>query len=167
VIVSNLFLFLANGELNGTGFWLIDTSTSDEPLSENKSLLECHRKELIGQKSAEEIIYAINLNLNNLYDDLNKEGYKIEKPVKGISYSLPLTLLEKFFDFWLERYKKPSEWETCLGLLKIKQRFPLTSIISSSGIKGNVKEWAPRIENLHKYRPDSFNPTKVNEPMWK
>ena len=167
MIDSNLFLYLASGELNGHGFWIIDTSLSESPLMEKKYLLDCHRKELIGAESAKEIIYAINLNLNNIYNDLTKEGYKIDKPIKGISFSFPLTLLENIFDFWIERYKEPHEWESCLGLLKIKQRLPLTSMIDSNCIMGNAKEWAPQIEILHKYRPNNKNQINIKKPMWK
>ena len=167
MIETNLFLYLASGELNGDGFWIIDTTSSESPLIEKKYLLDCHRKELIGGESAKEIISAINLNLNNIYNDLIKEGYKIEKPVKGISFSYPLDLLENIFDFWFEIYKDPLAWETCLGLLKIKQRFPLSSLIMSNGIRGNAKEWAPKIESLHKYRPYYQNPKSIKKPMWK
>ena len=106
---SNLFLYLASGEINGNGFWLIDTTLNDSPVKEKSFLLDCHRKELVGQDSAKEIIYAINLNINNILKDLNKGGYKIEEPIKGISFSFPLTLLENIFDFWIERYKDPLE----------------------------------------------------------
>ena len=167
MIDSNLFLYLASGELNGHGFWIIDTSLNESPLMENKYLLDCHRKELIGAESAKEVTYAINLNLNNIYNELTKEGYNIDIPIKGISFSFPLTLLENIFDFWIERYKKPDEWESCLGLLKIKQRFPLTSIINSDAIKGNAKEWAPKIEKLHNYRPNNKNQIDIKTPMWK
>mgnify|MGYP001469980678 CR=1 FL=1 len=167
MVVSNIFLYLASGELNGNGFWIIDTTLYDSPLIEKNYLLDCHRKELVGEESAKEIIYAINLNLSNIFNQLIKEGYKIEKPIKGIPFSFPLSLLEKIFDFWFERYKKPSEWDTCLGLLKIKQRFSLTSIIKSKGIKGNAREWAPEIENLHCYRPDTNNQINIKKPMWK
>ena len=167
MIVSNLYLYLASGELNGNGFWIIDTSLNESPLIEKKYLLDCHRKELIGAKSSREIINAINLNINNLSNELINEGYKIDKPIKGISFSFPLTLLENIFDFWIDRYKEPLEWETCLGLLKIKQRYPLTLMINSKGIKGNAKEWAPKIERLHSYRPESNNQINVKKPMWK
>jgi len=167
VKVSNQFLYLASGELNGNGFWIIDTTLSESPLLDNDFLLDCHRKELIGKESANDIINAINLNINNLQKDILIEGYKIEKPIRGISFSFPLTLLENIFDFWFERYKDPSEWEACLGLLKIKQRHSLRTLIMSNGIKGNAKEWAPRIEKLHKYRPNTNNQTNRIKPMWK
>ena len=64
-----LFLFLASGVSNGEGFWLIGTKTSDTKILDDKNLLECHRKELIGEESANDIIEAINLNLDNLIND--------------------------------------------------------------------------------------------------
>ena len=167
MIGSNLYLYLASGELNGNGFWIIDTTLSESPLIEKDYLLDCHRKELVGEESAKDIMYAIDLNISNILKELLKQGYKIEKPLKGIPFSFPLTLLENIFDFWIERYKEPLEWETCIGLLKIKQRYSLKSMISSNGIKGNAKEWAPKIESLHFYRPDTNKHNPIKKPMWK
>ena len=165
---TNLFLILASGEINGNGYWLIDTTFNDTPTNYDKNLIECHRKELIGKESAEMILFAIFLNLNNINDDLKREGFVIDNPPKGISFSFPLNILENIFDFWLELYKDKDSWETCLGLLKIKKRNLLTSLISSDVLKGSAKEWAPRIEELHKYRPESNRTKKkINEPMWK
>jgi len=165
---TNLFLILASGEINGIGYWLIDTTFNDVPTNYDKNLIECHRKELIGKESAEMILFAIFLNLKNINDDLKREGFVIDNPPKGISFSFPLNILENIFDFWLELYKDKDSWETCLGLLKIKKRNLLTSLISSDVLKGSAKEWAPRIEELHKYRPESNRTMKkINEPMWK
>ena len=165
---KSLFLILASGEINGLGFWLIDTTANDTPTSDNNNLIECHRKELIGEESAKMILFAIFLNINNLKDDLKREGYEIDTPPEGISFNFPLDILEKIFDFWLEIYKDKNSWETCLGLLKIKKRNLLKSLIKSDVLKGSAKEWAPRIEELHKYRPElNIEQKKNNEPMWK
>ena len=165
---TNLFLILASGEINGNGYWLIDTTFNDTPTNDDKNLIECHRKELIGKESAEMILFAIFLNLSNINDDLKREGYVIDNPPKGISFSFPLNILENIFDFWLELYKDKNSWETCLGLLKIKKRNLLESLIISNVLKGSAKEWAPRIEELHKYRPElNRKKKKINEPMWK
>ena len=165
---KNLFLILASAEINGIGYWLIDTTVNDNPANDNNELIECHRKELIGEESAKMILLAIFLNINNIYDNLKREGFVIDKPPKGISFSLPLDILENIFDFWLELYKDKNSWETCIGLLKIKKRNLLECLISSDALKGNAKEWAPRIQELHKYRPESNRKKKnINEPMWK
>ena len=165
---TNLFLILASGEINGIGYWLIDTTFNDTPTNDDKNLIECHRKELIGKESAEMILFAIFLNLSNIKDDLKREGYVIDNPPKGISFSFPLNILENIFDFWLELYKDKNSWETCLGLLKIKKRNLLKSLIISNVLKGSAKEWAPIIEELHKYRPElNRKKKKINEPMWK
>ena len=165
---KNLFLILACGEINGIGYWLIDTTISDTPINDNNELIECHRKELIGEESAKMILLAIFLNINNIYDNLKREGFVIDNPPKGISFSMPLNILENIFDFWLELYKDKNSWETCIGLLKIKKRNLLKSLISSDALKGSAKKWAPKIEELHKYRPESSRKKKkINEPMWK
>ena len=165
---TNLFLILASGEINGDGYWLIDKTVNETPTYDDKDLIECHRKELVGEESAKMILLAIYLNLNNIVDDLNREGFVIDKPPKGISFSFPLDILENIFDFWLELYKDKNSWETCLGLLKIKKRNLLTSLIASDVLTGSAKEWAPKIEELHKYRPElNRKKKKINEPMWK
>ena len=161
-----LYLFLASGVLNDTGFWLIGMKNSDLKILDDASLLECHRKELIGEESAKDIIDAINLNLDNLISDLKKNNFQIEKPPKGISFNLPLNVLEKIFDFWLEKYRDREVWETCLGLLKMRSRLSLTNIISSDAIKGDSKKWAMEIEDLHTYKPNPIKNNISNDPMW-
>ena len=165
---SNLFLILASGEKNGQGYWIIDTTSNEWPINDDKNLIECHRKELVGEESASNILLAIFLNIKNIKDDLIKEGFIIENPPKGISFSFPLNILENIFDFWLELYKDKNSWETCLGLLKIKKRNLLNDLILSGVLKGSAKEWAPKIQNLHSYRPESTRKQKIiNQPMWK
>ena len=167
MLSRNLYLILASGEINGIGFWLIDKINNEFPTIENKNLLECHRKELIAEESARDIIFAINFNLNNLMNDIKKEGFNIEKPPKGISFNLPLNVMEDIFDFWLETYKNKTNWQTSLGLLKIKKRISLLSIIKSKAIKIHVKELAYIIEKLHTYRPSIPEKYKNKDPMWK
>tara|TARA_Y100001978_G_C23509039_1_gene344670 strand:+ start:163 stop:639 length:477 start_codon:yes stop_codon:yes gene_type:complete len=158
---------LASGEKNGFGYWLIDTTYNEYPIIENKELLECHRHELVGEECAKQILYAININLNNLLTELNKEGFNIENPPKGISYNLPLNVIEDIFDFWLETYQNQHNWATSLGLLKIKRRLSLITLIESKGIKKHVKDLAIIIENLHSYRPNAPQKNKNNDPMWR
>ncbi len=167
MISRNLYLILASGEINGIGFWIIDKIYHEFPSQENKYLLECHRKELIAEESAKDILFAINFNLNNLMNDLKKEGFNIEKPPKGISFNIPLNVMEDIFDFWLETYKNKDSWQTSLGLLKIKKRISLLSLIKSKAIKIHVKELAYNIEKLHTYRPSTQEKYKNKDPMWK
>ena len=167
MISRNLYLILASGEINGIGFWLIDKIYDEFPMIEKKYLLECHRKELIAEESARDILFAINLNLNNLMSDLKKEGFNIEKPPKGISFNVPLKVMEDIFDFWLETYKNKNYWQTSLGLLKIKKRISLSSIIKSNAIKSHVKDLALTIERLHTYRPSTQEKYINKDPMWK
>ena len=164
---SPQYLFLASGEKNGEGFWLLGVKNSDENIFEDKNILDCHRKELIGIESARDILFAINLNINNLINDLKNKNYFIEKPSLGISFDMPLDLLESIFDFWLDIYKDQESWETCIGLLKVRKRISLITLIKSESLRGNTKKWAMKIENLHSYIPNSLCNEKVNEPMWK
>ena len=85
----------------------------------------------------------------------------------GISFDIPLDLLESIFDFWLDIYKDKEAWDTCIGLLKVRKRISLTNLIKSESLKGNSKKWALKIENLHSYIPSSPMIKVLNDPMWK
>ena len=161
------YIFLASGVKNGEGFWFVGIKNSDENILEDKNLLDCHRKELIGFESAKDILFAINLNVTNLINELRNKNYLIESPSIGISFDIPLDLLESIFDFWLDIYKNQEDWETCLGLLKVRKRISLTNLIKSDSLKGNSKKWAIKIETLHTYIPNSLKIEKLNDPMWK
>ena len=164
---SPQYLFLASGTKNGEGFWLVGVKNCEDFL-EDKTLLDCHRKELIGYQSAKDILFAIKLNIDNLLHDLRIKNYLIESPSMGISFDIPLDVLESIFDFWFDIYKNQVAWETCLGLLKIRKRVSLTNLIKSDSLKGNTKKWAIKVETLHKYIPTSLKHEKLNEdPMWK
>jgi len=164
---SPQYLFLASGVNNGEGFWLIGVKNCDENILEDSNLLDCHRKELIGNESAKDILYAINLNIKNLFNELQSKNYLINSPSMGISFDFPLDLLENIFDFWLDIYKNQEAWETCLGLLKVRKRISLTNLIKSESLKGNSKKWAKKVETLHTYVPNSLGIEKGNDPMWK
>ena len=160
-------LFLASGVKNGEGFWIVGVKNCDENILEDKNILDCHRKELIGNESAKDIIFAINLNINNLINELINKNYLIERPSIGISFDIPLDLLESIFDFWLDIYKNQEAWETCIGLLKVRKRISLTNLIKSKSLKGDSKKWAIKVETLHTYVPNSLKIEKLNDPMWK
>ena len=161
------YLFLANGVKNEEEFWFVGVKNSDENFLEDKNLLDYHRKELIGYESAKEILFAINLHINNIFNELRNKNFLIKRPSIGISFDIPLDLIESIFDFWLEIYKNQEAWETCLGLLKIRKRIPLTNLIKSKSLKGKSEKWAIKIENLHLYKPNSHGIEKLNDPMWK
>ena len=164
---STKYLYLASGENNGEGFWIVGVKNCDENILEDKTLLDCHRKELIGNESAKDILFAINLNINNLLKELRNKNYLIERPSIGISFDMPLDILENIFDFWLDIYKKKEDWETCIGLLKVRKRISLKNLIESESLKGNSKKWAIKVETLHTYIPNSLRINKVDNPMWK
>ncbi len=146
---------------------MVGVKNCDENILAEKTLLDCHRKELIGNDSAKDILFAINLNINNLLNELRNKNYLIERPSMGISFNIPLDILENIFDFWLDIYKKKEDWETCIGLLKVRKRISLKNLIESESLKGNSKKWAIKVENLHTYIPNSLKIEKINDPMWK
>ena len=164
---SAQYLFLASGVKNGEGFWMVGVKNFDENILEDKNLLDCHRKELIGNESAKDILFAINLNINNLINELRNKNYLIQRPSIGISFDIPLDILECIFDFWLNVYKNQKAWETCLGLLKVRKSISLKNLIESESLKGNTKKWAIKVETLHTYVPNAIRIEKVNDPMWK
>ena len=161
------FLFLASGVKNDKGYWFVGVKNSDENILDDKILLDCHRKELIGNDSAKDILFAINLNLNNLFDELERNKILIYQPLLGISFNIPLELIENIFDFWLDTYKEKEAWEICLGLLKMRKRISLSNLIKSGSIKGNSKKWAMKVETLHCYKATSLKINNSNKPMWK
>ena len=161
------YLFLASGVKNGEGFWIVEVKNCDENILDDNNLLDCHRKELIGNVSAKDILFAINLNINNLLNELKNKNYLIERPSMGISFDIPLNILESIFDFWLDIYKNQEAWETCLGLLKIRKRISLKNLIESGSLKGSSRKWAIEVETLHNYVPNSIKIKKLNDPMWK
>ena len=163
---SAQYLILASGVKNGEGFWIVGVKNCDENILEDKNLLDCHRKELIGNESAKDILLAINLNVNNLLNELRNKNYLIARPSLGIPFDIPLEILENIFDFWLDIYKNQKAWESCVGLLKVRKRISLTNLIQSESLKGNSKKWAIKIENLHSYVPSSLKIEKSNDPMW-
>ena len=161
------YLFLASGVKNGEGFWMVGVKNCDENILADKNLLDCYRKELIGNESVKDILFAINLNINNLLNELKNKNYLIEKPSIGISFDIPLDILESIFDFWVDIYKNQNAWEICIGLLKVRKRISLKNLIESESLKGNSKKWAIKVETLHSYMPNSLRIEKVNHPMWK
>ena len=163
----NKFLFLASGVKKGEGFWFIGVKNCDENILADKKFLDCHRKELIGDQSAKDILFAINLNLENLYNELNKNKFLIDKPSLGFSFNIPLVVMENIFDFWFNSYLEKNTWETCLGLLKIRKKVSLSHLIKSGGLKGNSMKCALEIEKLHSYLPNTKDINLTNEPMWK
>ena len=164
---SAQYLFLASGVKNGEGYWMVGIKNCDENILTDKNLLDCHRKELIGNESAKDILLAINLNINNVINELRSKNYLIERPSRGISFDIPLDILENIFDFLLDIYKNQEAWETCIGLLKVRKRISLNNLIENKSLKGNSKKWAIKVETLHTYIPNSHSVDKVNEPMWK
>ena len=164
---STQYLFLASGVKNGEGFWMVGAKNCDENILTDKNLLDCHRKELIGNESANHILSAIHLNINNLFNELRNKNYFFERPAMGISFDIPLEILENIFDFWLDIYKNQESWEICLGLLKVRKRISLATLIKSESLKGNSKKWAIKVETLHTYVPNSHKIKKLNDPMWK
>ena len=163
---SPQYLFLASAHKKGEGFWMVGVKYWDEKILEDKNLLDCYRKELIGNEAAKDILLAINLNIENLINEIRNKNCLIKMTSIGISFEMQLEILEIIFDFWLYIYKNQEAWETCIGLLKVRKRISLKNLIDSESLKGDSKKWAIKVETLHTYVPSSIKNQKLNDPMW-
>ena len=90
---NNSFLFLASGVVNDEGFWLIGVKSNDAKILDDKTLLECHRKELIGDESAKKIL------------DANVTSEEIEAREKVTNHDLA-----SFVDILQDKVNEDSEW---------------------------------------------------------
>ncbi len=160
------FLYLVNGEKSGQGYWEIGLTSFSNPLKANKSFLECYRKELIGLNAANKILNAIEINIENLLNDCLNDGYMIEIPPEGISYDLPLTVLEEIYDFWLNLFKDKDQFEKVLGLLVLRKKINFLHPSIAKGLKGFTAEWVQKLDRLHAYRPPSAKIISQKKPMW-
>ena len=161
-------LYLVSAEQSGKGFWKVGTTKSENPLIDiNSGFLECYRKEILGIDSALEIKEAITINLSNILSLCKNEGFSIEQPPQGFSFDLPLVLLEEIYDFWLETYKQPDEWNKYYQLLKCRSKLSFSNQFILKGLTGTTAKYASIIEELHSYRPQSLSIEKTqNDPMW-
>ena len=163
---DKLFLYLVNGEKDGKGFWKISLTTFSDPLEEDSLFIECYRKELMGTEAAKKILNAIELNIENLINDCRDDGFKIMSVDEGISYDIPLTILEEIFDFWLYLYRDSSLFKKILALLLARERLNFSDPTMVKALKGFTGEWIQQIERLHSYRPSSKKNILHKDPMW-
>ena len=160
------FLFLVSAEKDGEGFWEIGLTKNLDPIKSNHCFLECYRKELIGIPAGKAISKAIEKNIQSLIDELTNDGYEMFNPAQGISYDLPLSVLEEIYDFWLNLYKDSYLFEKVEVLLTIRKRINLSHPAISKGLTGFTAEWSKKLENLHRYRPASPRTILSKDPMW-
>tara|TARA_Y100001968_G_C19423226_1_gene752928 strand:- start:415 stop:894 length:480 start_codon:yes stop_codon:yes gene_type:complete len=159
---------LVSAEKKGSFFWEIGSTVYKESVKLNKShFLECFRKEIIEARAVREVQKAIYLNIQNIQDSCLREGYLLNKPLKGFSYDLPLNVIEGIFDFWIEVSKDPDLWKRCLGLLNCYKHFSSSNPFFRNSLKGLTAEMNSKIEFLHSYRPIFRKKSdKTNSPMW-
>ncbi len=160
------FLYLVNCENKGEGYWEIGLTESSNPLQDNENFIECYRNELIGLEAAKQIINAIEINLSNLIQDCIEDGYSIESPNKGISYEIPLDIIEEIYDFWLNLYKDNDSFLKVVSLLTTRKKLDFSNPSIAKALKGFTAKWFSKIEVLHSYRPPSKKNHLPKEPMW-
>ncbi len=161
-------LFLVSVEKADQCYWKVGSVTTDcLDLNRKINYVECYRKDLVGITAALEIIEAINYHLYNIIEECNNEGFEIDIPKVGISYQLPLYLVEEVYDFWLEAYKTPIVWTKSKGLIKSRYRKSLNNTIVTLGLRGISKLCALKINTLSSFRPNyKVNSKKQVIPMW-
>jgi len=91
------YLFLASGVKNGEGFWIVGVKNCDENILEDKTLLDCYRKELIGYQSAKDILLTSQLRTALILNkNIKATNYQIDTYKKKIYvYGIALTSEEK------------------------------------------------------------------------
>ena len=161
-------LYLASAEKKRNFYWKVGLKNFQPNIRLEKGCcLECFRKEILVEKSAKEILYAININIRNLVRSCEEDGYALTKPLTGFSYDIPLEVLEEIFDFWVYINKQPEQWNKCLGLLNCRREIPLKKAIFRKAFKGFTSEIIEQIEYLHSYRPILIrNLERKKIPMW-
>jgi len=67
---SPQYLFLASGVNNGEGFWIVGIKNCDENILDDENLLDCHRKELLGNE----------FGINNKIIFVDSSSGEVERP---------------------------------------------------------------------------------------
>ena len=164
-VVALSLIFALNNE---EGYWLISITEDYDPISTNQeNYLECYRKELVGASAAIKIKEIIMMNIDNIVYDCHNEGYQLEIPKKGISYDLPLNLIEMIFDFWFDAYKDNNIWDKAIGLIRSRRNIYYTNNLIERCFNGKTAELAYKINELHDFRPNKpINTYCSLDPMW-
>ena len=164
------YLYLLNGERSGVFYWKVGTTSLADPLKlSNKHYLECYRNEALEASAARDVCGAILLNVNSLVKSCEKDGFVLAKSGDGISYDLPLKVMENIFDFWLKIYRNQQIWTKCIGLLKCSSRNSLSTTFIQRGLIGVSAKHALEVETLLSYRPCKtllVSPLTNPPPMW-
>ena len=161
-------LYLASGESDGKGFWLVNFTENFNIInSTNSKLLECYRKELFGLKAAIEVKDAINLTLDILVLDIINDGFSLPNSIEGFAFDIPLNVIEDIFDLWAYNYQNQSLWRKYRGILEFRKKIKKNQFINA-GLTGTSYKFSLKLENLLSYRP--VNSTKFknksNKLMW-
>ena len=85
---SSQFLYLASGVKNGEGFWFVGLKNSEENILADENLLDCHRKELIGDESAKDILNAFSLGESINILDIGSNDGSLLKQFKKIGHKV-------------------------------------------------------------------------------
>ncbi len=159
-------MYLVNGEKKGKGFWKIGTSKNQNPLDDNKFFIECYRKELIGQEACKSVMKAIALNITSLVKECRQDGYLISDSEEGISYEIPLVVLESIYDFWLDLYRDHSLFNKVYRLLTTRRHLVFKELLEKKILIGFSAKWMYELEKLHSFRPPSSHSINFPQPMW-
>ncbi len=161
-------LYLVAGVEAEIEFWDVGfTSTTSTILDSKNNYLECYRNELIGIDAAKDIKSIIISHLEILRINCINDGYDLTVPLKGISFDIPLYIVENIFDFWFDTYKNSSLWNKCRGAFDIYNKICNSSYLLKDAFKGDTLKCFNTIDELINYRPPISTSSKSQkESMW-
>tara|TARA_Y100001968_G_scaffold60478_1_gene51357 strand:+ start:245 stop:751 length:507 start_codon:yes stop_codon:yes gene_type:complete len=168
-MTNSVYLYLASGVIENTGFWLVNYTEEENIFNlKGKKLLECYRRELFGFEAAIEVKKSINTTLDILSSDLKFDKYKINKYNIGYSSEIPINLIEDIFDLWAYNYKSQSLWLKYLGLLEFRKKISTNNNYITMGLKGDTYEFANKLNKILSYRPADYSVRlkKSKDLMW-
>tara|TARA_B100000700_G_C14938858_1_gene805726 strand:- start:690 stop:1190 length:501 start_codon:yes stop_codon:yes gene_type:complete len=160
-------LFLASGECDGVGFWLVNFTEDNEIINSSDSrFLDIYRKELFGFEGAIQVKKAINETLDILSFDLKLDRYKFDTSTTGYSSEIPLNIIEDIFDLWAYNYANEALWKKYIGLLNFRKKTQINSI--SMGLKGKSYEFAVKLDKLLEFKLTNYSSIsyRSNDLMW-
>tara|TARA_Y100001968_G_scaffold225588_1_gene208426 strand:- start:249 stop:755 length:507 start_codon:yes stop_codon:yes gene_type:complete len=168
-MTKSVNLYLASGVSEGIGFWVVNFTDEDDIFNSLESkLLECYRKELFGLEGAVEVKEAINTTLDILTFDLRFDQYKLDNSNTGYSSEIPINVMEDIFDLWAYNYNNQIIWRKYIGLLNFRSKIKTTNDYINLGLKGDIYEFAVKLDELLRYRPNNFSHRKNKsvDSMW-
>ena len=169
ILNKSVTLFLTSCLKNDLPYWVIDYTDLIHPIYiyNNNNYLECYRNQLVGHKAAIDLKKTINNHLLDLILEIIKDGYIIGNSNLGISFDIPLEIVENVFDFWFETYQDKLLWDRYIKLNKFRKSSNKFSYSMINALKGETSICMKKIEELYSFRPTHNSYIEKNKKfMW-